>query len=111
MRTLNGAGESVTSLRQGESYQIEAVIENLGPVTEAPMLIVQVKDANGIVLNIGTLKMTGFSAGASYTLTSGSNVLAGAVSGGCTVDVMVWSGWELPEILSEANSGQVFTIN
>jgi hypothetical protein len=102
VRVLDGTGNADTTFVPGQSYQIEATIENLGPDAEAPMLIVQVEDPDGEVINIGTVKLSTFANGATITLTSGATLANSAVVGDYSVDVKVWSGWTAPEILSQA---------
>lgn len=102
VRILDGNGTPVSQVRQGESFQVEATIENLNTNIESPMLIVQTKDSTGTVVGIGTVKLNRFYGNDSVVLSAGTILPDSAVNGDYTVDVMVWSGWEMPEILSQS---------
>lgn len=112
VRILNVSEVPVNEVRQGESFQVETTIENLNNSIESPMLIVQTKDPNGKVVSIGTVKLNRFYENDILTLTAGTTLSNSAEYGYYTVDVMVWSGWEMPEILSEFYTNQnAFAIN
>lgn len=104
-------GQPISDITKGQTYQIEAKIENLGPEIESPMLIVQTKDANGYVINIGSTKLSNFTSGSTVSLTLGGTIPEWVASGDCSVDVMVWSGWESAAILSKAfSNSSAFTV-
>lgn len=102
VRVIDNTGQVVTSFKRGQSYLVEAKIQNLGPNVESPMLIVQVKDSNGVVQNIGVLKFGNFGSGADVILSLGSTLANTALAGDYSIEIMVWTDWQTPKILSEA---------
>jgi len=87
---------------ENESYiAIEASIENIGPNEENPMLIIQVVDEDGYVVNISTVSMEGLQDGQTIKLSSGFGVKEAGVY---SVDVYVWTGWSGTESLSSPES-------
>ncbi len=83
---------------KGEGYvSVEAAMENLGPNAESPMLLIQVTDEAGCVINISTAKMLGLQPGQVVQLSSGFGLTQ---TGTYNVDVYVWTGWDSTESLA-----------
>lgn len=80
---------------------VEAAMENLGPSPQNPMLVIQVTDDNGYVVNISTVQMDNLQAGQVVKLSSGFGVKE---NGTYNVDVYVWSGWDDTTSLSSPQS-------
>lgn len=88
---------SVNVTNRNGVISAEAGITNLGPSAANPMLIVQVLDASGHVVNISTARMDGMLAQQTVGLSSGFGLTK---AGTYTVEVFVWSGWADAEALS-----------
>lgn len=83
---------------KGEGYiSVEATMENLGPNAESPMLLIQVTDQDGYIVNISTAKMEGLQPGQTVQLSSGFGLTQ---TGAYNVDVYVWTGWDGTESLA-----------
>ncbi|WP_069650533.1 S8 family serine peptidase [Caloranaerobacter ferrireducens] len=88
-------------IKQGGYVAIEASMENLGPSSQNPMLVIQVTDSKGYVVNISTVQMDGLQSGQMIKLSSGFGVKK---NGTYNVDVYVWSGWDDTTSLSSPQS-------
>ncbi|WP_243414859.1 S8 family serine peptidase [Sporosalibacterium faouarense] len=91
----------INVINQGGYIAVEAAMENLGPDDASPMLVIQVTDEWGYVVNISTAKMAGLRDGQIINLSSGFGL---SKSGQYNVDVYVWNGWEDTKSLSSPDS-------
>lgn len=82
---------------------IEADIDSLSNNKQDPMLIIQVTDRKGRVINISTAKLTGLGANQSVTLSSG---FATGESGVFKVEAFVWTGLENSQSLASPATTQ-----
>ncbi|MBM7615056.1 S8 family serine peptidase [Alkaliphilus hydrothermalis] len=98
--------EVIEVIKQGSNVVIEAAINNISTSAKDVMLVIQVKDSLGRVVNIATAKMSGLQAGNVIELGSGFGL---NTSGNYTVDVFVWTGWEDPESLASPTT-TIFTM-
>ena len=87
----------VETFVEGSSVRVEAEMNNLGPAGRPVMMIVQVKDATGKVVNITTATISNTPVNEAFKLSSG---FAKPKKGTYSVDVYVWTGWDAPQALS-----------
>jgi len=97
---------NVEVVKQPGYVAVDATIQNLGPHAENPMVIVQVTDDKGYVVNISTVKMNNLLNGQVVSLGSGFGLTN---AGQYNVEVYVWTGWNNTETLSSPYT-TTFTI-
>ncbi|WP_214480794.1 S8 family serine peptidase [Bacillus sp. SM2101] len=101
---LNEAGEAATTFTQSGKVRIKANIENLGPNAESPLVIIQVKDDQDVVVDLSFFTIDQLIDGASNGF--GSELqLSNLDKGTYSIDVFVWDDWNSPSALSEASKG------
>ncbi|MDX8361149.1 S8 family serine peptidase [Cytobacillus sp. IB215316] len=107
---LNEAGEAATTFTQSGKVRIKANIENLGPNAESPLVIIQVKDDQDVVVDLSFFTIDQLIDGASNGF--GSELqLSNLDKGTYSIDVFVWDDWNSPSALSEASKGiATFTV-
>ncbi|MDP4162259.1 MAG: S8 family serine peptidase [Bacillota bacterium] len=109
VQILNSKGIEANTFKVGETVKVKANVENLGPTSVSPLVIIQVKNAIGIPVQLGFLTLDEFSNGAKNGFGLNLNNLP---AGSYNVDAFVWSGWDSQVPLSEAKIGAAqFTIS
>jgi hypothetical protein len=89
--------KSIKDVKRGNLMNVEVEVENLGKSKQSPLLVIQVLDTNGNVVNISSTQLKDVEAGKTVQMGAGFTL---SNSGEYTVDVFVWNGWELPQSLS-----------
>lgn len=95
---------SVETVKRGNLMNVETVVKNLSESTQNPLLVVQVMDASGRVVNISSTQLKNVAPGKEVQMGAGFTLSS---SGTYTVDVFVWNGWEMPQSLSSPNQVKI----
>jgi lactocepin len=99
-----------TTFNRTAIAQIQATIKNIGLATERPMLIIQVKDSANRVVDKSFLNLTKLNSEDSNGL--GMQVQLDRLAVGTyTVDVFVWSGWDMVPLSEAKRNTTTFTVN
>lgn len=103
-------GNAKSTFTQTGTANIQATIKNFGSDVEKPMLIIQVKDSNNRVVEKSFLNLTKLNPEDSNGL--GMQVqLDKLAKGTYSVDVFVWTGWDMAPLAEAKKSAVTFTVN
>jgi lactocepin len=103
-------GNAKSTFTQTGTANIQATIKNFGSDVERPMLIIQVKDSNNRVVEKSFLNLTKLNPEDSNGL--GMQVqLDKLAKGTYSVDVFVWTGWDMAPLAEAKKSAVTFTVN
>lgn len=103
---MDSQGNHATTFMQSEKVKIKANVRNLGPNSESPLVIIQVKDHEGAVVSLHFLTVDELANGAR----NGFGVelsLKNYHKGSYSVEVYVWDSWTNPSSLAEAKKDSV----
>ncbi|WP_316570486.1 S8 family serine peptidase [Neobacillus sp. YIM B06451] len=106
---MDGQGNLATTFKQNEKVKIKANVRNLGPNSESPLVIIQVKDQEGVVVSVHFLTVDELANGAR----NGFGVelsLKNYKKGSYSVEVYVWDSWTNPSSLAEAKKDSAVFI-
>lgn len=88
--------KQVNVVKRTGTFSVEAELENLSNGAQNPMLVVQVSNDLGQVVNLSTATLKGLQAKQVVELTSGFALPA---DGRYKVEVFVWTGWNNAQVL------------
>jgi len=98
IQTLDGT--VVDSVVRGDTVIIETTVENLGPNSASPMVIVKITDASGNLTYLGTVEYENLLARETKAVKTGFTIPNFKPRGEYTVEVYVWDGWDTMNPLS-----------
>jgi lactocepin len=103
-------GNAKSTFGQTGTANIQALIKNFGSDVEKPMLIIQIKDSNNRVVEKSFLNLTKLNPDDSNGL--GMQVqLDKLAKGTYSVDVFVWTGWDMAPLAEAKKAAVTFTVN
>jgi lactocepin len=106
----DATGKATSTFAQSGTANIEANIKNVGTDVEKPMLIIQVKDSQDRVVEKAFLNLTKLNPEDSNGL--GMQVqLDKLAKGTYSVDVFVWTGWDMAPLAEARKAVTTFTVN
>lgn len=90
--------KNVNVVKRSGTFSVEAELENLSNGVQNPMLVVQVTNDLGQVVNLSTATLKGLQSNQTVELSSG---FALPTNGRYNVEVFVWTGWNNSQVLGE----------
>lgn len=106
VKLLDINGIEIETASRNTTVQVETTVENLGPNTISPTIIVKVTDSYGRVINIGSINVDNLESGGIQKVTTGFTIPSNSPVGTYKAEVYVWDNWSDMNALSQSGSMQ-----